>query len=326
MESSNEILFLGVGIIVGLIIGGLAIFLFTGKKETGLADDMARQEYEKERIKLQTNLIHAAITIEEKKTLISNIEGRVTDITRALNESVKNLSVADERVQTLAESNNKLNEKTEQQAEELLMVQDNLAQVSAHAKALESNLADQRIQNNVKEVQFHDLTELFTTLKSENATLQANLHASEGKLATQKTEIEDIRRKSHLEFENIANRLLEAKSERFTETNRVNIESLLEPLGKEINSFKARVEETYDKESKERFSLGEKVRELIQTTDKVSAEANNLATALKGQAKTQGNWGEMILERILGSVAIGTESNDLCLNLIFRAFEISNNN
>jgi DNA recombination protein RmuC len=79
----------------------------------------------------------------------------------------------------------------------------------------------------------------------------------------------------------------------------VNIEALLKPLGENIEQFKKKVEDTYDKESKQRFSLEEKVKELVEQTNKVSAEANNLATALKGQAKKQGNWGEIILESIL---------------------------
>ena len=86
---------------------------------------------------------------------------------------------------------------------------------------------------------------------------------------------------------------------KFTETNRDNISKILKPLNDEIAEFKKKVDDTYDKESKERFSLGERVGELIKQTDKVSSEANNLASALKGQAKTRGDWGEVILERVL---------------------------
>jgi DNA recombination protein RmuC len=73
----------------------------------------------------------------------------------------------------------------------------------------------------------------------------------------------------------------------------------LEPLGQNITAFKTKVEEVYDKESKERFSLGERVKELAALNKVISDEAHNLTKALKGEAKTQGNWGEMILESIL---------------------------
>jgi DNA recombination protein RmuC len=104
---------------------------------------------------------------------------------------------------------------------------------------------------------------------------------------------------AQLQFERIANQILEEKSGKFTETNKANMEALLRPLGENIELFRKKVEDTYDKESRERFSLEGRVKELIEQTNKVSAEANNLATALKGQSKKQGNWGEVILESIL---------------------------
>ena len=136
-------------------------------------------------------------------------------------------------------------------------------------------------------------------ITGDNSTLIAKNEALIEKLATQKEEIIELQRTSHLQFEKIANQILEEKSGKFTETNKTNIEALLKPLGENIDNFKKKVEETYDKESKQRFSLEEKVKELVEQTNKVSNEANNLATALKGQAKKQGNWGEMILESIL---------------------------
>lgn len=299
MELSLVLLYLGIGIVIGLVAGGTAVFLIKANKENDQSGETARQEYEKERIRWQTELKHAAQTIEEHTLSISERNRQISETMDKLNEAVRKFSVAEEKLQMLNELNGGLNQKTEQQHNEISNACSQLAQLTAHNDLLQNNLGEQRDQNNLKEVQIHELNKLSAELQSEKATLLANLNANEGKLATQKAEIEDIRQKSHLEFESIANRLLEAKTEKFTESNRVNIQNLLEPLGKEISSFKTKVEETYDKEAKERFSLGEKVRELIETTDKVSAEANNLAVALKGQAKTQGNWGEMILERIL---------------------------
>lgn len=131
------------------------------------------------------------------------------------------------------------------------------------------------------------------------ATAIANNSALSEKLETQKKEIEELGKKFNLEFENIANKILETKSEKFTELNKTNIKTILEPLGKNIDEFKKTVNETYDKESKERFSLGEKVKELALLNQVISEEARNLTKALKGESKTQGRWGEMILERIL---------------------------
>jgi DNA recombination protein RmuC len=131
------------------------------------------------------------------------------------------------------------------------------------------------------------------------ATANANNQALSEKLQTQKDEIEALGKKFNTEFENIANKILDTKTEKFTELNKNNLKIILEPLGKNITDFKTKVEEVYDKESKERFSLGEKVKELAQLNRVISEEARNLTRALKSESKTQGGWGEMILENIL---------------------------
>ncbi|TWI78001.1 DNA recombination protein RmuC [Lacibacter cauensis] len=127
----------------------------------------------------------------------------------------------------------------------------------------------------------------------------ANNEALQEKLHTQKEEMAVLNKKFTTEFENIANRILETKTEKFTELNKTNLNSILEPLGKNISEFKTKVEEVYQKESQQRFSLGERVKELAELNRKISEEANNLTRALKSESKTQGGWGEMILENIL---------------------------
>ena len=119
------------------------------------------------------------------------------------------------------------------------------------------------------------------------------------KLENHKKEIEELHKISQQSFENIANKILQEKSEKFTEINKNNITSILEPLGHNINNFKKQVSDTYDKDLKQRVELQEQIKNLLDQTNKVSNEANNLATALKGNSKKQGNWGEMILETIL---------------------------
>jgi len=131
------------------------------------------------------------------------------------------------------------------------------------------------------------------------AQAQASNKALQQKLEEQKAEAEQMGKRFNIEFENIANKILDAKSQKFTEMNKINLNNILEPLGKNIAEFQKQVHEVYIKESKERFSLGEKVKELADLNKVISDEARNLTRALKGEAKTQGRWGEMILEKIL---------------------------
>ncbi|MBS1602094.1 MAG: DNA recombination protein RmuC [Bacteroidetes bacterium] len=140
------------------------------------------------------------------------------------------------------------------------------------------------------------LKEEYITYKAkaaaENKFLQQNM-------IQQAQQLESLNKKFTTEFENVANRILETKSERFTQLNRTNITAILEPLGQKINEFKEQVSSVYDKESKERFSLSEKVKELAALNQLLSQEAKNLTRALRTESKTQGRWGEVILESIL---------------------------
>jgi len=135
-----------------------------------------------------------------------------------------------------------------------------------------------------------------TMEKVELAARNGLLHE---KLSFQKEEISRLQQQAVLQFESIAQKLLEEKSQKFTQVNQLNIQAVLQPLNENINRFKKQVEETYEKESRIRFSLDERIRELMDQTNKISSEANNLANALKTNHKKQGDWGEVILESIL---------------------------
>jgi DNA recombination protein RmuC len=111
--------------------------------------------------------------------------------------------------------------------------------------------------------------------------------------------LDESREKMSLEFKNLASEILEKKGRDFTESNRENIENILKPLREKIQQFEKKVEDTYDRESKERFSLAREIKSLQELNVKISEDAINLTNALKGESKTQGIWGEFVLERLL---------------------------
>jgi DNA recombination protein RmuC len=137
------------------------------------------------------------------------------------------------------------------------------------------------------------------------ARAEAENRSLEDKLKVQLKEMEGLNQKFSTEFENVANRILDAKSEKFTALNKTNLQTILEPLGKTITEFKEQVNKVYDTESKERFSLGAKVKELADLNQQLSQDAKNLTRALKSDAKTQGRWGEVLLESILEKSGLG---------------------
>ncbi len=119
------------------------------------------------------------------------------------------------------------------------------------------------------------------------------------KLRTQKEEVDKLQKTFTSEFENLANKILEDKSKKFTEQNKTNLENILNPLKENIAKFEKKVDDTYKAESSERNSLKGEIKMLMTLNKQISEEANNLARALKGDSKKQGSWGEIILEKVL---------------------------
>jgi DNA recombination protein RmuC len=157
---------------------------------------------------------------------------------------------------------------------------------------LKKEIEELRVENNTyQDKQLGAVQEL--------AALKAALESKEELLKQQQSELVNTREQLNKDFQVLANKILEEKTARFTDVNKLNMESILKPLNEKLTEFKSKVEETYDKESKQRFSLEERIRELVSLNRQISEDANNLTKALKGSNKAQGNWGEMILESIL---------------------------
>ncbi len=156
----------------------------------------------------------------------------------------------------------------------------------------QQQIQELKIELSEKERVLIDLTSQYSAKETELKNLNQRLQE-------QKKEIIEIGEKFNTEFRNLANEILEEKSKKFTEQNRTNLDQILKPLGEKIKEFEKKVEETYDKESQQRFSLKEEVKRLAELNQQVSKEASSLTKALKGESKTQGNWGEVILESIL---------------------------
>ena len=141
-------------------------------------------------------------------------------------------------------------------------------------------------------VELQSLNNQFTEIST---TLDAERKQNDEKLAL----LNDAREQLSNQFKSLANDILEEKAKRFTEQNQTNIGQLLEPLKLKLTEFQGKVEEVYVQEGKDRSALAEQVKHLMALNTQLSGDAHNLTRALKGSTKTQGNWGEMILEKIL---------------------------
>ncbi len=129
--------------------------------------------------------------------------------------------------------------------------------------------------------------------------LAAERRQSADKLATLQQTAQEAKTVLSDQFKNLANEILEEKSKRFAEQNQQNLDTLLKPLQEKLTDFRKQVDETYQSEARERFALKQEVEKLAGLNLRMTDETRALTNALKGESKTQGDWGELVLETIL---------------------------
>jgi DNA recombination protein RmuC len=175
------------------------------------------------------------------------------------------------------------------------------AEERAGGLALERDKADKALQE--ERVRYDaaiaTLNQELNTEKGRIVKAEEAFKAQRERLADQERSIQEIQQKFQLEFQNIANKLLDEKSQKFVETNRAHLDILLNPLKENIKAFEEKVDKVYNMEAAERNTLKGVISQLMELNKLISNEAQNLTKALKGDSKKQGNWGEVILERVL---------------------------
>ncbi len=165
---------------------------------------------------------------------------------------------------------------------------------------IELAVAEERLaQLDSKEVELQDLQRQLSELKVENADLNARQQEQHKSNAEKIRLLQEAENQLKTQFENLTHKIFEERGKQFAEHNKTSIESLVTPLKEQLGEFKNRIENVYDNETKDRISLREEIVSLRRDTQKMNQEALNLTRALKGDHKAQGNWGEMILEKVL---------------------------
>lgn len=169
---------------------------------------------------------------------------------------------------------------------------------------LELKLEKERTQRQAEDItslndQLREEREQVLRINSENATLEANYDNLAKRLVDQKEELTALQDKFTAQFKNLANEIFEEKSQKFTHQNKTNLDELLKPLGQKLTDFERKVELTHKDHVERNVALREQISGLSELNKRMSQEAENLTRALKGDSRIQGNWGELVLERIL---------------------------
>ena len=174
--------------------------------------------------------------------------------------------------------------------------------LSGRARATAAETRAERLP--LVEGRLQEAEQQLTLLNAQIATLNTQLTQERSQNAEKLALLQSARDELSSQFKNLANDILEEKSKRFSEQNQQSLGQLLEPLKTRLQEFQGKVEQVYVQEGKDRSALAEQVRQLMELNRTVSQEANNLTRALKGSNKTQGNWGELILERVLETAGL----------------------
>jgi len=154
-----------------------------------------------------------------------------------------------------------------------------------------------QLQN--REAEFKQLQQLFIETKTENAQLQTRIDEQAKNTEEKLKLLLDAELRLNTQFENLAGKIFDDRSKQFTEHHKTSLDHIVTPLREQLGEFKRRIETVYDNENKDRISLREEIVSLRRDTAQMNQEALNLTRALKGDKKAQGNWGEMILEKVL---------------------------
>ena len=177
-------------------------------------------------------------------------------------------------------------------AEEIISLKATNQSIQSRLDYFQKEMQENKSMIENKNVEIQDYIQKYALEKTRNEAL-------EDKLETQKQEVANLHQELNKEFKILANEILEEKAKKFSELNEEKIGNILNPLKEKIQTFEKKVEDTYNHETREKASLREELKNIININRQMSEDAQKLTSALKGDSKTQGDWGEFQLELLL---------------------------
>lgn len=291
----------------GILIGGFLIWLF--RKYIAEKKLIAKDEHQKlqeeftqlETTKntLENSLTQASNELKEIKKEKEQSQAKIVELSSELSSAKTTININAEKVTSLEDERKELKEEISGKTDEVNSLNKEVSELTSSNKSQNESLTELKDKNKELDANLNSkIDDLIKTKERVTELDEKNKNLNE-KLETQKGEIEKIQESFVDKFNKLANEIFENKSKKFTDLNKEQLKNILEPLGKNIEEFKNKVDETHKKDIEDRASMQERIKSMVESSNKISTEANNLAKALKGSSKKQGDWGEMILENIL---------------------------
>ncbi|MCW9732945.1 DNA recombination protein RmuC [Avibacterium sp. 20-15] len=209
------------------------------------------------------------------------------------------LNERDEKIQYLQQELDEEQARHGNIAEKITSLKEQFGIATAQVHSLQHQLNQSRAELKSKQQEYADLNEKSTALLQQFTELKTTLAEKEKHFTQQQEDFVQTKQQLSVEFQNLANRILEEKSQKFDQTNQASLDALLKPFREQIEGFQKRVNEIHSESLKGNASLESEIKKVLDVGLAMSQEANNLTSALKGEKKTLGNWGEIQLERAL---------------------------
>ncbi|MBI5917854.1 MAG: DNA recombination protein RmuC [Nitrosomonadales bacterium] len=288
-------------LLIGLLLGGGVIWLLLRGRiqaaaEQGAAANLAELAGSRERVRA---LEEERLLLQREHESLKSQSGEwrealdlVRDERAQLTERASRVPVLEGQAQKLEAALAELQRQSADGRESLSRTMAELAAERETIAGLRAEVQAEKAQRLQSEAQVNRLT-------TELAETKVQLEAERSQAAEKLILLVEAKEALSNQFKSLANDILEEKAKRFTEQNQTNLGQLLEPLKTRLQEFQGKVEEVYVQEGKDRTQLAEQVRQLMELNQSLSQDAKNLTHALKGSSKAQGNWGELILERVL---------------------------
>ena len=275
----------------------------------GLTSEIAGRETrlaegERTRKELQQELVGVRTQLDERGSALASAQASLAVLTSEMAGRDTRIAEGERTQMELQQELVGLRTQLDERGSALAAVQASFARITSEMAGRDTRIAEGECTH--KELQ-RDLDGFRTQLDERGsalATVQASLDAERAQSAEKLAVLQGAREELSLQFKALASEILDDKSKKFVELNHTSITTLLTPLQTELNGFRQKVEEVYVAEGQQRSALAEQVRALSELNGTLRDETTNLTRALKGESKTQGDWGEMLLDQLLTNAGL----------------------
>ena len=291
-------LYLAVALLISL--GGLAIYWFIQQNRYQQGMENLQQDLtERQQALAQAQQSVALLTQEKHQAEQSAVQFRTQAESYAerISEKLTELDRLQQRL-VLAEDNENELERY------ITALKERVGASQAKAEGLEEQLQHSLQQLSQKAQEQAQLTAQYQQVQNELTELRTTLHEKQANFEAQQRNFVEVKQQLNVEFQHLAQQILEEKSQRFDQTNQASLDALLKPFREQIEGFQKRVNEVHSESLKGTATLAAEIKAVLKIGASMSEEAQNLATALKGNNKIAGNWGEVQLESALQSAGL----------------------